>query len=85
MSWSSTISCCEKSRQWPHALQGLRALRLSRLRPGLEACNAALSACAGAWRQALALLKSMQEHGPWPDEITYNAAIRACASEDLRS
>ena len=52
--------------------------------PGLEAYNAAVSACGGSWRHALALLGSMQAIAVWPDGITYNAAILACASGDLR-
>lgn len=45
--------------------------------------NAVMTACGrGAqWQRALGLLKQMEsgELGVWPDIISYNAAIDACA------
>eukprot|EP00913_Durusdinium_trenchii_P030270 g28359.t2 len=78
---SSCISACEKSERWPWAVKLLDTMRQAALRLGLEACNAAMSACQGSgWPQALALLSTMRELGPFPDEISYNSAMKASQS-----
>ncbi|CAE8647734.1 unnamed protein product, partial [Polarella glacialis] len=80
ISFSATISACEKGGQWQLALHLLSEMPEAQAIPNTITYNAAMSACekAGKWQFALALLDDMPERKVRADEISYNAAISAC-------
>jgi len=71
-----------RSGQWQAALDLLAQMSKIGLIPGVEASSAAITACgeAGQPKEALKLLDDMkQQSSTPPNEITYNAAMTACA------
>ena len=79
ITYSATISACEKGSQWHEALELLAEMQAQGLEPNVITYNAAISACekGSQWQQALELLAEMQAQGLEPNVISYNAAISA--------
>eukprot|EP00435_Cladocopium_sp_Y103_P068319 s122_g31.t1 len=87
ISYSSTISACEKSGHWQMAIHLWCTMLVLRLLPNVITCNGLLGACekAGQWLVALALLHHCltpwenQLHGIRPNVISFSCVISACA------
>lgn len=52
--YGAAVGALELAQRWTAATQLLEEMRSSRLEPGVERRSAALSACQGQWRLAIA-------------------------------
>eukprot|EP00439_Symbiodinium_sp_Y106_P028778 s840_g3.t1 len=82
VSYSSSISCCEKGADPAAAVLLLEALCQAGHEPNAIACSAALSACEKGqrWTSALGMLRFMSCTGPEPDVVAFAAAAAACGA-----
>jgi pentatricopeptide repeat domain-containing protein 1 len=80
ITFSATISACEKGGQWKKALELFHSMKGHGVKPSVITFSAAISACekGGKWEKALELFHWMKNHGVKPNEITFSAAISAC-------
>ena len=80
VSWSTTISACEKGAEWVLPFELLKEMRQWDLKPDVVSYSAAISACEkGAERLfPIELLSVMLQLHLKPNVISYNAAISAC-------
>ena len=82
ITYSATISACEKGQTPQQALHLIQELQLRDLLPNVIPYNAAISACEKGRKpqQALILLRELKLRSLLPNVITYSAAISACES-----
>ena len=80
ISYSATISACEKGGQWEKALQLFQEMRTNGIEPNVISYGATISACekGGQWDKAMHIFKDMKTHGIEPNIINYSAIIGAC-------
>jgi len=80
VSYSASVSACEKAALWQLALELLAQLPRVGLEPDAVSCSAAISACgnAGQWQLALGLLTCVPRVGLESDTVCYAAAVSAC-------
>ena len=71
VTYTATISACEKGRRWQRALGFFEEMRSQGLRANVITYNATIS--------ALGLLEEMYSQGLQANVITYSATISACA------
>lgn len=69
ISYSASISACEKGAMWQAALALFHQMPKAKIRPNLHAHNATISSCEKAtqWQQALAIFHSAKVS---PDVVT---------------
>ena len=79
ISYSATISACEKALNWKKALALFSAMPKAKVTPDVIIYSAAISACekGGQWEKALNLFHAMPEAKLSPDAITRNSTISA--------
>ncbi|CAE8642328.1 unnamed protein product [Polarella glacialis] len=79
VSYSASISACERGRRWEVCLALLQEMPLTRATPNTISFNAAISACEGeAWPAALRLLQEMSARRIEASTMSYNAASNSC-------
>ena len=80
ITYSASISACEKGQQWQCALGLLESMRSVSVPANVITYSASISACEKGqqWQCALRLLESMQSASVPADVITYSASISAC-------
>ena len=73
ITYNSSISSCEKGRQWLAALRLLRQMRQRRLEPNVITYSSSISSCEKGqqWVAALELLRQMRQRRLEPNAITY--------------
>eukprot|EP00435_Cladocopium_sp_Y103_P009540 s3661_g2.t1 len=76
---SALMNACEKGRQWQQALALLEQMPQLQVPPDNFSYSACISALRGRWQMALALLAAARRRLRG-NEVTYNAAITACAN-----
>ena len=81
ISFSATISACEKAGQWQRALHLFSFMPLAAVLPDAISFSAAISAVekVGEWQMALCLFEAMNEASVRPDVISFSATISACS------
>jgi len=84
ISYSATISACEKGGKWEKALELLSEMENRNVQPDVISYSATISACekGGKRDKALELLSEMKNRNANPDVISYNATISACQDGD---
>eukprot|EP00438_Fugacium_kawagutii_P018221 Skav218336 [mRNA] locus=scaffold755:379513:382566:+ [translate_table: standard] len=81
VSFNAAISACHGAA-WQVALELLRSMEHEEaVLPDVISCSSVISACEERWPMALQLFKSMFKRDLRPDQITFNATIRACAKD----
>ena len=77
VTYSATISACEKAGQWEAALRILGTLDARDLLADVIAMNAAMSACekSAQWQRALCLMEDLRQSATKVTVVTYNVAI----------
>ena len=78
VSYTTTVTSCNRSRQWVKALELYHLLRGETL-ANLVLYSAALKACqlGTQWQQAIALFQEMQDADQWPDIAAFNPCLGA--------
>jgi pentatricopeptide repeat protein len=86
ITYSATISACEKGRQWERALELFEEVKKHpRMEPNIITYNATISACGkgGRWERALELFEEVKKHPRMEPNIkTYNAILDALATTE---
>ena len=79
ITYTTSISSCEKGGQWQHALFLFHQMPRAQLQPNQITYNATISACEKGRQsqQAMKLFEAMPTSRVQPDVITYNALISA--------
>mmetsp|Transcript_79488 Transcript_79488/g.257452 ORF Transcript_79488/g.257452 Transcript_79488/m.257452 type:complete len:183 (-) Transcript_79488:35-583(-) len=80
VSYSASVSACEKAALWQLALELLAQLPRVGLEPDAVRCSTAISACGNAaqWLLVLPLPTCLPRIGLEPDTVSYAAAVSAC-------
>ncbi|CAJ1431933.1 unnamed protein product [Effrenium voratum] len=83
VSFSATISACEKGGQWQQALALFRAMPAAQVQANIYSFSATISACGrgGQWQHALALLRAMPEASIKTSDFCFAPAISACGKD----
>eukprot|EP00931_Biecheleriopsis_adriatica_P105630 TRINITY_DN80188_c0_g1_i1.p1 TRINITY_DN80188_c0_g1~~TRINITY_DN80188_c0_g1_i1.p1 ORF type:complete len:290 (+),score=56.55 TRINITY_DN80188_c0_g1_i1:27-872(+) len=82
VAWNTVILACDSAQQWQQALHVLaEAVSVLGCLDHLI-CTSAMAACrtCGCWQLAVCILAQVQERGPKPDVVMYNAAISALSA-----
>ena len=85
ISYSSTISACEKGGQWQMAVHLFDSMRKAKVDADVISYNATISACekGGQWQMAVHLFDSMRKAKVDADVISYNAVLEAACSKAM--
>ena len=80
ITYSATISACEKGGEWQEALRLFNEMDGKRVPRDTITYNATISACekGGEWQEALRLFNEMDAKRVPRNPITYSATISAC-------